>query len=188
MYCPECLVAYRDGFSECSDCRIALVAGEATQLSNRELRAKAANVVRRFRDCVITNDQFEDRFRQIRGLTSDRAVDAIANAIWGTYSDTQEHTVLDGGELPTELRLWFDRCALFLDSGLPYLWELDIFGGLPLVSGLARLVSRTAKRVSGRPRETLGLRAGPDSEQDWCVWPFQNEDDFRRVQGQVSER
>jgi hypothetical protein len=27
MYCPQCGVAYRDGFTECSDCRIALVAG-----------------------------------------------------------------------------------------------------------------------------------------------------------------
>jgi len=27
VYCPECLVEYRDGFTVCSDCRVALVAG-----------------------------------------------------------------------------------------------------------------------------------------------------------------
>jgi hypothetical protein len=27
MYCPECRAEYRDGFTECSDCRIPLLAG-----------------------------------------------------------------------------------------------------------------------------------------------------------------
>jgi hypothetical protein len=27
MYCPQCLTDYRDGFSECADCRVRLVAG-----------------------------------------------------------------------------------------------------------------------------------------------------------------
>lgn len=27
MYCPQCGVEYRDGFTECSDCHVALVAG-----------------------------------------------------------------------------------------------------------------------------------------------------------------
>ena len=28
MYCPECGVEYREGFTECSDCRVPLVAGK----------------------------------------------------------------------------------------------------------------------------------------------------------------
>jgi hypothetical protein len=28
MYCPQCGVEYRDGFTECSDCRVALLAGK----------------------------------------------------------------------------------------------------------------------------------------------------------------
>ena len=27
MYCPECRVEYRDGFTECSDCHVPLLAG-----------------------------------------------------------------------------------------------------------------------------------------------------------------
>jgi hypothetical protein len=27
VYCPQCNVEYRDGFTECSDCRVALIAG-----------------------------------------------------------------------------------------------------------------------------------------------------------------
>jgi hypothetical protein len=27
MYCPECLAEYREGFTQCSDCRVPLLAG-----------------------------------------------------------------------------------------------------------------------------------------------------------------
>jgi hypothetical protein len=27
VYCPQCRVEYRDGFSQCSDCQVALVSG-----------------------------------------------------------------------------------------------------------------------------------------------------------------
>ena len=27
MYCPKCQVEYRDGFAECSDCHVPLLAG-----------------------------------------------------------------------------------------------------------------------------------------------------------------
>jgi hypothetical protein len=28
VYCPQCLVEYREGFTECSDCHVALLAGK----------------------------------------------------------------------------------------------------------------------------------------------------------------
>ncbi len=29
MYCPQCLVEYREGFTECADCRVPLLTGAA---------------------------------------------------------------------------------------------------------------------------------------------------------------
>jgi hypothetical protein len=37
MYCPQCGVEYRDGFTECSDCRVALVPGVAPEVSDSPL-------------------------------------------------------------------------------------------------------------------------------------------------------
>ena len=32
MYCPQCRVTYREGFTECSDCQVPLVAGSIPKL------------------------------------------------------------------------------------------------------------------------------------------------------------
>ena len=31
MYCPQCLAEYREGFTECADCRVCLAAGPLPQ-------------------------------------------------------------------------------------------------------------------------------------------------------------
>ena len=31
QYCPQCLVEYRDGFTECTECQVALVAGPSPE-------------------------------------------------------------------------------------------------------------------------------------------------------------
>lgn len=31
VYCPQCLVEYRDGFTECSDCQVPLLAGTSPE-------------------------------------------------------------------------------------------------------------------------------------------------------------
>jgi len=37
MYCPQCGVEYRDGFTECSDCQVALVPGLAPEASGSQV-------------------------------------------------------------------------------------------------------------------------------------------------------
>lgn len=37
MYCPQCRVEYRDGFSRCSDCQVALVPGVAPEILDSPL-------------------------------------------------------------------------------------------------------------------------------------------------------
>jgi hypothetical protein len=36
MHCPQCLTEYRDGFSECSDCHVALAPGLPPAASSAE--------------------------------------------------------------------------------------------------------------------------------------------------------
>ena len=191
MYCPGCGVAYRDGFSQCSDCHMALVAGEPLSnraMTDREYRTGAARLVKMFRDGEITNDQFEDRFGRLACRRGDRALKAIRTAIWTTYSDLREHKLGERGELSAQDRLWFDRIVLFLQSDLPYLWERNDFVGLPLLSGALRWLLRTAKRLVGSTPDKVGLRAGPDTEQERSVWPFQSDEDFRHLHDQASSR
>jgi hypothetical protein len=33
MYCPQCGIEYRDGFTECSDCRVPLAAGTGREVA-----------------------------------------------------------------------------------------------------------------------------------------------------------
>jgi len=35
MYCPQCLVEYREGFTECSDCHVPLAAGPPPEANAR---------------------------------------------------------------------------------------------------------------------------------------------------------
>jgi hypothetical protein len=44
MYCPECGVEYREGFTECSDCGVALVDGAPPELPDVAAPAEWAPV------------------------------------------------------------------------------------------------------------------------------------------------
>jgi hypothetical protein len=182
-------VEYRSGFLECSDCHVPLASGEPPDISlfgNRELRSVAAALVIRYCDREITNDQFEDGFGQLWRWTDDRAVKAIYTAIWTTYSDLREQYLDAGYDQSSELVLFFERCILFLKSDLPYEWERDNFIGLAPFTPIFRALSKAAKKISGN-RPLAGLRCGPDSKEDWKVWPFKNESDFLRVRAELNQ-
>ena len=44
MHCPKCLTEYRDGFSECADCRVPLVEGRAPRPSEPEHQVELVTV------------------------------------------------------------------------------------------------------------------------------------------------
>jgi hypothetical protein len=45
MYCPQCRVEYREGFVECSDCRVPLLAGAVSAESREAFDPKLGLVV-----------------------------------------------------------------------------------------------------------------------------------------------
>jgi hypothetical protein len=54
MYCPLCAAEYRRGFTECSDCHIALVAtqAEANQVKTAQLSTDDGSVLNALRDSL----------------------------------------------------------------------------------------------------------------------------------------
>jgi hypothetical protein len=178
MYCPKCDAEYRPGFSECSDCHVALVDAEPHRDGIRmELRLEAAELLRQFADGEITNDQFVDGFYPLIHRANDRALRAVAVTFWGVYENLYEYTLTGRHELTPELRGLFDRCILFLHTALPYRWERL---GSDVISRLAELQRRL---LHGTPRD--GLRTGPHTKQDWTVWPFDSEEELRTTRASI---
>jgi hypothetical protein len=132
-----------------------------------EARRIAAALVARFRDRVITNDEFEDEWPR---RSPDRALNAIAAALWGAYSDTHRHALTGRYALTEAGRAFFDRCIQFLKTDLEYEWPQDRYyarGGLhktPLIMSLGLLlpVHWMLKR----------RHAQQEAAGDSAVWPF----------------
>jgi hypothetical protein len=143
-----------------------------------EVRAQGAQLLHRFRAGGITQDEFEDAFYPLIHHTKDRALCAIATAVWATYSDLKEHTL---EPQPGDVNALFDRCILFLRSDRPYRWERDNFISIWGFRWISRTISKAVKRMLGRTAERSGLRPGPDSFEDWSVWPFESAADMKRV-------
>jgi hypothetical protein len=91
----------------------------------RRKRAVAAEVLREFRDGVITNVEFEARWPTNKG---DRVFWAIFDQVWFFYDDIATHRLTGKHELRPEDRELFDRCILFLESDLEYDWPSAKFG------------------------------------------------------------
>ncbi len=96
---------------------------------DREARDKAAVVLRKFMvECSITNREYEDTYPVSK---ADPAVLGIYQQIWYLYDDMREHLMLGEYSLLTEHKKVVDRCLLFLQSDLEYLWpplKWDLFG------------------------------------------------------------
>jgi hypothetical protein len=152
------------------------------QRCGAEVRAEAAYHLRRFRDGEITNDEFEDAYLPLCHQAEDRALRAIATAVWPSYSDLHEHKL---PPLDAEAKAFFDRCILFLRSDLPYEWERDILLGIRGLGWITRRLSVILKRVLGTTPKRLRLHPGPDSKADWSIWPFQNQQDISRIEAEI---
>lgn len=121
-----------------------------------EPRKQAAELVEKFRDGAITNDQFVNAWP--RSKKEDRALNAIYSMLWISYSDIRTHKL----NLTPEWRGIYDRCALFLRSDHEYKWQRDSFGTVAPIAFITRLLNH------GKVQElTESHIVGPDA-----IWPF----------------
>jgi hypothetical protein len=67
MYCPQCLTEYREGFTECSDCHVALVAGAPPPEQPSEFDPSMDLV-----DVIETEDAVQ--FAMVKGLLEDAGI------------------------------------------------------------------------------------------------------------------
>ena len=142
-----------------------------------EARRRAAQLVRRFRDGEITNEEFDAAWPDSR---EDRALPAVSTMLWASYSDLREHRLEGRQALTHEGRQLFGRCALFLDLDYEYEWPKHNFigiGGLGpwfrvLTLGLSWFVDRWIKQRNRR------LQAEMEAAGDFDVWPFRRRTDY----------
>jgi hypothetical protein len=136
-----------------------------------EARKQAADLVQKFRDGVITNDEFRDSWprRKNKEQARDRALGAINSMLWFTYSDTRSHKLT----LTSDLRSLYDRCYLFLKSDIEYKWQRDEFVASWVQAfrvftlGLSSFFDRPfARRLAEQPPSASQI-SGPDA-----IWPF----------------
>jgi len=88
-------------------------------------RKVAVEAIRSFRDCRISNLDFEEQWPWYD--ENDRALFAIETMLRRFYDDSHEHK-LDGRHALTPAgRDILDRCVLFLETELEYKWPKDDF-------------------------------------------------------------
>jgi hypothetical protein len=150
---------------------------------DREPWRKAAVLVRRLRDGMIANDDFE---REWPRSTDDRAPRPIAATLWASYSDLYPHALKGRHSLTDYGRAFFDRCALFLDSDLEYQWPRDgcyADSGLPRTLVVLSLGLLLPLYIRQKRRYAEQEAAG---ESD--VWPFIRRSDYERERSRASGR
>ncbi|MDO8287675.1 MAG: hypothetical protein Q7T44_00500 [Parvibaculum sp.] len=147
---------------------------------DRTARNYAADLIRWFRDCRISNDEFYDQW-PIR--SEDAGLTAIWRELWFTYSDLKNHTLSGKYSLDAEDAAIYERCILFLQSDKEYVWpELKGFlpggiGWLFLILSLGVLLP-LHRWIKRRNKAALDhFRAAGDYE----VWPFISKADYERA-------
>jgi len=132
---------------------------------DQENRAKACELMGKFAEGLITNDEFDDQYPQ----SKDRAVQIVWERLWFFWDDLKSHRLEGAYQLDTESKELVNRCIQFLATELEYMGPA--IGGT-LLSGIKNKWNRL-----------FGKAATPDSEGDlndpW--WPFSSEEQYRRV-------
>jgi hypothetical protein len=137
---------------------------------DRKNRDLAATLVRQLRDGAITSDDLETDWPI---QSDDKALEAVASAVWGLYDDHRPRRMTGRHAASPEEREALTRFAAFLDSPLPYEWSKSNFYGLGgcgilviLSFGLLWPVDWWIKRRNAHNEAELR------QEGDFEFWPF----------------
>jgi len=135
---------------------------------DREARQQAAHAVRRFLDCETTNDVYESEYPL--HWSQDLAIRAIYELSWSWFDDFNAHKLEGKYELPVEMRMIGERCALFLGSGHEYDWKEFKF----ISTGI---FSRSELITLGLTDHQVGINESlaaylDEPQGDATVWPF----------------
>ena len=140
-------------------------------MTNVELRAKAASLIRSYLSGEISNHNFADSFPHDK---SDPALHAVEQRLWFHYDDVRTHHCkfpLDSAE-----DVLFRRCALFFDTRLDYEWPDLSYHNLahPIVGILTGQLFRFRAIQKAK------------SAGDYGVWPFIRKTDFEDANAKFS--
>jgi hypothetical protein len=125
-------------------------------------RAIAAELIRQYLDCQLTNDEFDDQYPR----SEDEAVRTFWGILWFSWDDRYTHKLEGKHQLSDMNRAMIERCITFLQTDLEYTGPLAGRSWVNMVqSAYKRLVGNEERRV------IQGCFDDP-----W--WPFATEDQF----------
>ena len=137
-----------------------------SMMVDRNVRDRAAQLLRNFISGKITNDAFADQCP----VTTDRAIYAIWDTAWVLYSDMHTHRLIGKHRLSVDMRRVCVRWLLFLHSNDEYEWP-DI--SLPGIDPSTRIQQSLWRRLL-----KLDNSLAPDVANEFMasghypVWPF----------------
>jgi hypothetical protein len=160
-----------------------------------EARANVRQAVDDFLLDKIGSFEFDERLFQVRTRTRDATVHQIAQLLWYTYSDTEDHLVhlnkegwnlvqrlllvLDSGADLKQSRQWIWHPSQLVAAAtliflLPYIWLI-----LPLFKGgiISMKLASTRRRIKASRKRTDPFK----------VWPFPSLDAVRRALDRAPE-
>lgn len=138
---------------------------------DREARVRAADLVEKFWNGSITNDDLERSWPNSR----DEAIRAVEDIVWTLYSDLKAHTIREAETSNPRLVVIVPNCIAFLRSSEEYRWP-----HLGTIQGAKRYPS-WAVILSFGLLGFLNRRAEVNEERYWAemrahgdvdAWPF----------------
>jgi hypothetical protein len=140
-------------------------------VTNADLRAQAASLIRSYLAGSINNDELSDGFPHDK---SDPALQAIQRRLWFHFDDIRTHYC--DFRAHSAIEVLFRRCALFLDTPLEYEWP-ELWH-----HNLAHPIVRI---LTGQLFHSKAIQKAK-SAGDYSVWPFLRNSDFEQARAEFA--